>query len=167
MKLFSNTKLFKITTCTKPLFVTLCLLLLIINKESSAYLIGNLLGCSSFNCRLSAVEADVSQLKMQMVRLTGDPSMLQNSNGMNNFRPNQFNQGQNQMNQNQNQNGQNQQGQMGPNQQLTQATNNPANRVNLANLLTDGYQQTLPQQQQLRRVQADNQYLNGLNNQLP
>lgn len=166
MKFFTtNTKPFKLTILTKPLFVTACLFLLIINKESSAYLIGNLLGCSSFNCRLSAVEADVSQLKMQMVRLTGDPSMLQNSNGMNNFRPNQFNQGQNQMNQNQN--GQNQQGQMVPNQQLTQATNNPANRVNLANLITDGYQQSLPQQQQLRRVQSDNQYLNGLNNQLP
>lgn len=163
MKLFTNTKLFNSTTLAKPVLIIACFLILAINKESNALLLGNLIGCSSFSCRLSAVEADVSHLKMQMVRLTGDTSMLQNSNGMNNFRP--FGgQGQG-MNSNQGMN-QNQQGQMLPNnQQITQATNNPANRVNLGNLNLLPEYQSNQQQQQLRR--ADNQYQNLLANQIP
>lgn len=151
----------------------LLFILAFISKESNALLLTNLIGCSSFNCRLSAVESDVSHLKMQMARMTGDPSFLnQNSNGggtgMNGSfqRPNQFNQGQNQ-------NGMNN-GQL-PNQALTQATNSNSNgnnnnnsgpnRVNLANLLSE-YPQN-QQADQLRRVQANNPYQNGLVNQFP
>lgn len=152
MKFSTSTKLFKISKIAKPLFIVACLSILVINEESNALLLGNLIGCSSLSCRLSALEGDVYQMKSQLARITGDTSIFRNPNGSNNYRP--FG-GQN-MNPNQAMN-QNQQGLLPETQQITQATNNISNRYRV-----------LPEiqpQQQLR--QPDNQYQALLANQIP
>lgn len=162
-------KFLKTQVVIKIALVACCLAL--VGKRSDALLLGNLIGCNSFGCRLSALESDVSQLKQQVLRLS-DPNMSH----LNNFHPMYPN---GQMNPNQssnlNQGGQLNQGQLNPNQnqlnpnqgqlnnnnlqQQQPGNQNNANRVNYANNLDSEYQQ----QQQL--VRRNNQYQNGLNNQ--
>lgn len=150
--------LFSIKMVSKIALILSCLALAD-RKSSDALLLGNLIGCNSFGCRISALESDVSILKQQVARLSGDQSI--SNGGLNNFRPNMnqnpYNNQMNQLNPNQlNPNQLNQNAQM--QNQDTFTNNNSSPRVNYANYLPD-----YPiNQQQLRR---NNGYQNGLNNQ--
>lgn len=128
-------------------------------------LLGNLIGCNSFGCRISALENDVSLLKQQVARMSGDPSGMMH-NGMSGFRPANYNQyGQNQgtYNQQQGQQGQSgqQQGQQGQQGQQQQNTSGGGGGNQRVNQFAPDYQ-AFNQQQGLRRVPGypDNQ-LNG------
>lgn len=141
---------------TKIIILVSCLVVL--DKRSDALLLGNLIGCNSFNCRLTALETEVSHLKQQVARMSDQSHMLHTNNQMQPYNnQNQLpNQGLNQL--------PNQQGNNNPNQQQQQQQNNQGSstngpRVNYANMLQD---YPANQQQLLRRV-AD--YQNGLGNQ--
>lgn len=144
---------------TKILLLVSCLALL--DRRSDALLLGNLIGCNSFGCRLSALETEVGHLKQQVARMS-DNSHNQMLLPNNQMQP--YNQAHTNQNQLPNQSSLNQQGGTTPNQQQQNqqggTTNNGQPRVNFANLLQDYPQAN--QQQLLRRV-AD--YQNNLGNQ--
>lgn len=106
-----------------------CLALLI--ETSEALLLGNLIGCSSFGCRLTALESDVAHLKQQVARM--DPSGM-----INNYRPNNMLPINRPIN--------NQQGSQSNLPANGNLNNLPANG-NLNNLPANGNQQQLPVQQ--------------------
>lgn len=140
----------------KIVLLVSCLALL--DRRSDALLLGNLIGCNSFGCRLTNLETEVAHLKQQVARMS-DQSHMNNQmlpyNQHNNQLPNQSLLNQQGTHSNQLNGGNN------PNQQQQQnpggSTSGP--RVNYANLLQD---YPANQQQMLRRV-AD--YQNGLGNQ--
>lgn len=146
----------------KIVLLVSCLALL--DRRSDALLLGNLIGCNSFGCRLTNLETEVAHLKQQVARM-GDHGQMNNQH-QNQMLP--YNQHQNQ-NQLPNQSLLNQQGTNSnqlnggntPNQQQQQNPGGSSSgpRVNYANLLQD---YPVNQQQMLRRV-AD--YQNGLSNQ--
>lgn len=146
-------------------------LVLINHISANSMLLGNLIGCNSFGCRIAALENDVNLLKQQVNRLNNDPTMSQG--GMTNFRPNSYNQyGQNQQNQGTNFNQQSQQGLQGQlGQQSFQGLQdqrgqqgqqqNDSQGGNRVNQFAPDYQ-SYNQQQALRRVPGyPNNQLNG------
>lgn len=148
----------------KLIIVASCLAALIPQKPSDALLLGNFISCNSFGCRLSALESDVAQLKVQIARLT-DPQGMQ---GMNNYRPNGMlpynqngmnnQQGQNQLLPNNQQQGTNQQ--QGGNQQ--QGTNQQGDGGNTRVNYAPDY--PVMNSQNLRRTSGyQNTMTNGLN----
>lgn len=122
----------------------------LIDRKSDALFLGNIIGCNSFGCRISALEADVGQLKQQVARLTGTTGDMQNPyrNPQNQFGTQM---GMNQLGGLQTNQGQpgGQQGQQGQQQQQQQPgtnTNGAAqgadpsgnvNRANYGNLVND------------------------------
>lgn len=82
--------------CIRPIckIIVAFMLITLLDRKSDAFLIGNLIGCNSFGCRLTNLENEVSQLKQQVVRLGSDSGLgmnngMNSNNGMNQFRPNQ------------------------------------------------------------------------------
>lgn len=144
---------------TRVVLLVSCLALL--DRKSDALLLGNLIGCNSFGCRLTALENEVSHLKQQVARMS-DNNLHHMNNQMQPYNQQQTNQLPNQglLNQQGGNNLPNQlNGGNNQNQQQNSGGSTTGPRVNFANMLQD---YPANQQQLLRRV-AD--YQNGLSNQ--
>jgi len=119
----------RIQSVAKSVVLVVCLCL--VAPNSSAMLLGNLIGCNSFGCRLAALENDVAQLKQQVSRLGGSYGQPGSNFGQGGMmqRPNG---GQPQMGGGQNMNpNMNQQGQMqGGGNMLREGENKVSNAVN-------------------------------------
>lgn len=145
--------------------------LALVDKRSDALLLGNLIGCGSLGCRLTALESDVAQLKQQVNRLEHPHT----NHGMHsNYRPvnnpygqmnplsNMLNQGANGasgMNGSGGASNQQQGQQVQPTQPGANTSSTPP-RVNAFSNLMPEY----PLNQQQVRRNNDNSYENGLQN---
>lgn len=139
--------------------------LALINRGSNAFLLGNIIGCNSFGCRLAALETEVNQLKNQVQRLQfNKDGMNNNQNGMNDFNNNQGMNNNRPMNNNQQQNQNQQPNQSNGQQQQGTASMMSPNELNrvYGNLPLLDYNQ-----QAMRRTNSNtnsNDYLNRINN---
>lgn len=145
------TKLLSVQLVAKILLVVGCVAL--VNRKSDAFLLGNIIGCNSFGCRLTNLENEVNHLKNQVNRMQmNSPTQgFNNGNNNNNANPNQ---GYNGLNNNNQMNGSQLPQQQQQQQQGT--ANNGQQQQNVRQLGSLNTSQMFPNGNELSRVNYGN-----------